>query len=328
MAIKIGIIGSGGIAWHHLDSLSKIGRTELIAICDVDKEKTTAVQKKFGGEVYFDFNKMFAEQPLDAVLICTPATVRYEPIAEAARRNIAIFCEKPPAFDLITARKIEEVLRKSNVLNSVGFMWRNSRIADRAKELIQGHTICLMRSVFLCNVTSNPNLADWFSLKERSGGPLLDQAIHLFDVSRYLLGDILSVQTFSNNLIVPKSEKVTIEDSHSLNLQFTSGVVGNHLHCWSYQGAAIARIELYGQELSLVLDYIANSIYGKVEDVKVNEKMDDNSYITELERFLDAVQQKEQSILRSSYKDAVKTLAVGIAANKSFQTKRIEKVVI
>ena len=76
------------------------------------------------------------------------------------------------------------------------------------------------------------------------------------------------------------------------------------------------------------MDYGANSIYGKVENVKVNEKMDDDPYITELERFLDAVEQKEQSILRSPYNDAVKTLAVGIAANKSFQTKKIEKVVI
>ena len=328
MAKKIGIIGLGTIASRHLDNLSKVGKTELIAICDVDKQKRAAVQKKFGGKVYFDFNKMLAEQPLDAVLICTPQTVRYEPIAEAARRNIAIFCEKPPAFDLITAKKTEEVLKRSKVLNSVGFMWRYNRITDRAKQLIQGHTISLMRSIFLCNVISNPNLADWFLLKERSGGPLLDQAIHLFDVSRYLLGDILSVQTFSNNLIVPKSEKVTIEDSHSLNLQFTSGVVGNHLHSWSYQGAAIARIELYGQKLCLVLDYFANSIYGKVENVKINERMDDDPYITELERFLDAVEQKEQSILRSPYEDAVKTLAVSIAANKSFQTKKIEKAII
>lgn len=327
MAIKIGIIGLGTIAWRHLNSLREVGKTELVAICDVDKQKTAAVQKEFGGKVYFDFNKMFAEQPLDAILICTPPTVRYEPIAEAARRNIAIFCEKPPAFDLITAKKIEEVVKKSKVLNSVGFMWRYNRITDRAKQLIQGHTISLMRSVFLCHVISNPNIPDWFLLKERSGGPLLDQAIHLLDVSRYLLGDILSLHTFGNNLVVPKSEKVTIEDSHSLNLQFTSGVVGNHLHSWSYRGS-IARIELYAQKLCLVLDYGANSIYGKVENVKVNEKMDDNPYITELERFLDAVEQKEQSILRSSYKDAVKTLAVGIAANKSFQTKKIEKVVI
>ena len=328
MGIKLGIVGLGTIASRHLDSLSKIGRTELTAICDVDKQKTAAVQKKFGGKVYFDFNKMFAEQPLDAVLICTPPTVRCEPIAGAARRNIAIFCEKPPAFDLITAKKIEEALKRSKVLNSVGFMWRYNRITDRAKQLIQGHTISLMRSVFLCDVISNPSIPDWFSLKERSGGPLLDQAIHLLDVSRYLLGDILSVHTFGNNLVVSKSEKVTIEDSHSLNLQFTSGVVGNHLHSWSYGGAAIARIELYGQKFCLVLDYFANSIYGKVENVEINERMDDDPYITELERFLDAVEQKEQSILRSSYKDAVKTLTVGITANKSFQTEKIEKVAI
>lgn len=328
MPVKVGIVGLGTIASRHLNNLSKIGRTELIAICDVDNQKAAAVQKEFGGRVYSDFNKMFAEEPLDAVLICTPQTVRYEPIAGAARRNIAIFCEKPPAFDLMTAKKAAGVINESKVLNSVGFMWRHNRIADRAKQLIQGHAISLMRSVFLCGVISNPSIPGWFLLKERSGGPLLDQAIHLLDASRYLLGDISSVHTFGNNLAVSKSEKVTIEDSHSLNLQFTSGVVGNHLHSWSYQGTAVARIELYGQGFCLVLDYFANSIYGKVENVKVSEEMDDDPYVTELERFLDAVQQKEQSILRSPYKDAVRTLAVGIAANKSFQTKKIERVFI
>ena len=325
--MRIGVIGLGIISSRHLDNLRSIGKAELAAVCDINKQKVDATRKKFGGKPYLDFKKMFDEQPMDAVLLCTPPTVRYEPIAVAAKKNISIFCEKPPAFDLKTVKKTEKVVKESRILNSVGFMWRYNKITDRAKELMKGHTISLMRSALLCGAALNPDLPGWFLLKECSGGPLLDQAIHLLDVVRYLLADIVKVQTFGNNLILPKSKRVTIEDSHSLNLEFSSGIVGSHLHSWSHRGW-VAKVEIYGENLSLIVDYAGNSIYGKSGNAEINEKMQDNPYMTELERFLDAVEQKEQILIRSSYNNAMKTLAVVIAANKSFRTGKIEKVII
>ena len=226
MNIKVGIVGLGTISKTHLNTLKSIKDVELVAVCDVDKQKVKDAQKEFGGEPYFDFNEMLKEQALDAILICVPQKVRYEPIESAVRKGLAIFCEKPPAFDMETARKVERVIKKSKVINSVGFMYRYSKITDMAKELIKGHTISMMRSTFLCSAGLNPNLPGWFLLKEHSAGPLLDQAIHFIDVERYILGDISRLQTFSNNLVLPKSSKVTIEDSHSVNLCFTSGVIG------------------------------------------------------------------------------------------------------
>jgi len=326
MAIRIGIIGAGGIGIKHLNDLKTIGRTEIKAICDIDEQKAKSAQETFGGETYLDFIKMLDAQALDAVLICTPQTVRYAPIKEAAVRGIPIFCEKPPAFSLDDARRVEQVLKEAPVINSVGFMWRYNRIMDRAKDLIKGHTVSLMRSALLCDAALNPSLPRWFLLKERSGGPLLDQAIHLLDASRYILGDIAYVQSFGNNLVLPKTGEVTVEDSHSLNLRFASGTIGNHLHSWSHRGW-VARIELYGNDIALTLDYAANSIYGNIKETRVQEKMSDDPYITELERFLDAVERKDQTILRSPYADAVKTLAVAIAANKSFGTGMVEQIV-
>jgi hypothetical protein len=63
-----------------------------------------------------------------------------------------------------------------------------------------------------------------------------------------------------------------------------------------------------------------------VGDAQIQEKMNDDPYTTELERFLDAVEKKEQTILRSPYVDAFKTLSVAIAANRSYKTGIVEKV--
>jgi myo-inositol 2-dehydrogenase/D-chiro-inositol 1-dehydrogenase len=145
------------------------------------------------------------EQTLDAVLICAPPTVRLEPIREAAERSIPYFCEKPSAFSLKEAKRIRRILQKTLVINSVGFMWQYHRIVDRAKELIKGCAISLMRSVLLDNAALTSDLPRWFLLKEPSGGPLVDQAIRLLDAARYVLGDIAYVQTFANNLVLPKT---------------------------------------------------------------------------------------------------------------------------
>jgi len=51
-------------------------------------------------------------------------------------------------------------------------------------------------------------------------------------------------------------------------------------------------------------------------------------YFRQVEQFLKAVEAKDQSLVRSSYEDAARTLAVTLAANKSLQSGQIEKVAV
>ena len=49
-------------------------------------------------------------------------------------------------------------------------------------------------------------------------------------------------------------------------------------------------------------------------------------YFRQVEQFVEAVKTNDQSLVRSSYADAFKTLAVTLAANRSLETRQIEPV--
>ena len=88
--IKIGIIGCGGIAnQKHLPSLKKFDeRAEIIAFCDIIRERAEKAAREYGGEgavVYSDYKELLADKKVqrDAVHVCTP-NVSHSPITVAA----------------------------------------------------------------------------------------------------------------------------------------------------------------------------------------------------------------------------------------------------
>jgi 3-hydroxyisobutyrate dehydrogenase-like beta-hydroxyacid dehydrogenase len=75
--IALGAIGVGNMGNSDLDQL--IGRTQVVAVCDIDSRHREQTQKKvndrYGGkgcEAYKDFRDLLARTDIDAVLVTTP----------------------------------------------------------------------------------------------------------------------------------------------------------------------------------------------------------------------------------------------------------------
>lgn len=79
----------------------------------------------------------------------------------------------------------------------------------------------LMQSRFFCNSLH----ADWWRKKEMSGGQLLEQVIHLFDLIIYFLGPIRQVHAFQSNLCHQHSQDYTVEDTSVACLLAESGAM-------------------------------------------------------------------------------------------------------
>ena len=321
--LKIGFIGVGGIAKRHIASLKHINRSEFVAFCDLVAERAQQAADENGGRAYTDFNEMLDKEELDAVFICTPPFVRAEPITAAASSGIAVFSEKPPAFDAEQGRIGLEAIQKAGVINNVGFMYRWKKAVEKAKELMAGKKLSAIRSAFICGPAVHLSLPGWFFIRDKSGGPLMDQAIHVLDIHRYIAGEVKLVHAFGNNQIQPKREDFTIEETIVMDLSFDNGVIGSHTHSWACD-VAIAQIELISDLSRVTIDLFTNSVFGKVEGVPIDEKMADDCYLTELDNFLKAVEAKEQNLLRSSYQDALNTCSVAWSGLKSIDTGEVQ----
>lgn len=325
--LKIGFIGAGRMGNHHAQLLSKMPtRAELTAVADVDVKLARQLSAVYGANAYHDYHEMLDKEALDAVFILTPPDVRLEPIQMACERMLHVFCEKPPACRIDEANQIADIIDTAGLINSVGFNYRWYKSVDRVRELLTGKAIACVQSIFTNNVALNPSQPKWTFIQENSGGPILEQAIHSLDIIRYVVGDIDSLSAFGGNPVLPKSEVFTIQDSHAINLYFASSAVGVHLHSWVVD-ETVVQLRLFGVNFDMTLDLIPpGSIQGTIRDESVDFKpTKDDPFVTQITGFLDAIERKDQSIIRSSYKDAVQTLAVTLAAIDSVSSSEADK---
>ena len=331
--IHVGFIGTGSISAAHLNYLKKRDDVAIEALCDINLEQVKKRQNEYGGKVFTDFTQMLDETQLDAVWLCTPPTVRKEPLIACAEKNIPVFCEKPVEHSLETATEIATGLarRKANV--QIGYVFRSMPGTQQLRKAVANDTIHLIQSFYCCNVSLAMSLPAWFYDKEKSGGPIVDQATHNLDLIRYLFGEIKEIYGMAHNAVREKGGDYTIDEVIGLMFVFKNGMIGSHLHTWvgeSWRNEFIISGErqLYRFNLNngtLVvertpqnLDIDSGSVLTEKKDRNLYFKQEPgNIYKYEDEQFLKQVITGDWSQNPSDYANGLKTLELTLACDKA-----------
>ena len=353
--LALAIIGAGSIGTRHLSNLEFIGGNRVVAVCDADDAQATKLASRAGARTYPSVDAMFdAERGLDAVLICVPPGIRRQVFERAAERNVAVFCEKPPADSLEHAHAVACIVRDSGILCMAGFNMRYLPPVQRLRELITGRPVNLVLSTYLSCPALTGGFRPWFFEKDRSGGPLVDQGIHLVDLMRYLVGEITSVHTLGNNVARPKGPGFTVEDTAVSTIRFESGAAGHHVHSWAAPWGATT-FAVNGPDFHLALEVSGSpGVFGTIGDpngegTAVRDEFPqrpsmgrgdsrstgapsdippDFMHYQEMATFLHAVRTGDTSGILSSYADGMRSLAVVLAMNRSVESGKVENVVV
>jgi len=317
--MKIAFIGAGGIAGNYRGSLKRLQRP-ITAICDINAERAAQVAGAENATAYIHHGEMLEKEKPEVVFICIPPGAHTTQVADAARTGAAVFVAKPIALDIDTANRTLDAIDKAGVLNQVGYMARYSDITAKAKEIIGEKELSMGFGRFLCRMGAGH---PWWGKFAISGGQMLEQSTHVFDLLRYFLGDVTEVQAFG---IKDVSKSIAdFEECTVCNLHFANGAVGNVTSTCVAGAPEGFAAELVGDNLylKLILDL---KLRGSVEGKQIDYDGVESGYFRQVEQFMQAVETNNQSLIRSSYADAVKTLAVTLAANCSLETGKVEKV--
>jgi len=316
--MKIGFIGAGGIARNYLNSLDKIEDANVTAICDLIVDTAEAAAKPRGAKVYTNYAEMLENEELDVVFTCIPPGAHKTQVVDSAQVAKAVFVAKPVAIDLDTAINTRNVIEKTGVINQVGYMARYSDITEKAKELVGERNLCMGFARFLCRMgPGHP----WWGKFAISGGQMLEQSTHVFDLLRYFIGDVEEVLAFGKKDIY----FADFEECTTCNLKFSSGAVGNVTSTCVARAPGGFATELVGNDLYLKFEHDFK-LQGNIEGDVIDYNGKESGYYRQVEQFIKAVKENKQELVRTDYADAVKTLAVTIAANKSIKSGKIEKV--
>ena len=187
--LRVGIIGCGGIAnGKHMPSLKKIDEIEMVAFCDIIKERAEKAAEKFGIEnagVYESYEEMIEKENLDVVHVCTPNKDHAPATIYALEHDCHVMCEKPMAKTYAEAKKMLDAHKKTGKKLTIGYQNRftmENRYLHEAVEngelgeIYFGEAEALRRRAV-------PTWGVFLDEEKQGGGPLIDIGTHALDLT-------------------------------------------------------------------------------------------------------------------------------------------------
>jgi len=230
--VKVGIIGCGGIAnGKHLPSLKKLEGIEMVAFCDIIKEKAEKAAKDYGtpdAAVYTDYKELLADKNIETVHVLTPNRSHSFITIDALEAGKHVLCEKPMAKTAAEAEAMLEASKRTGKLLSIGYQNRclpeNLCLKEKCEngelgEIYYAKALALRRRAV-------PTWGVFLNEFEQGGGPLIDIGTHALDLTLWCMDNYkpkmvvgtcykkLSSETRSGNIWGDwDPEKFTVEDS-------------------------------------------------------------------------------------------------------------------
>ena len=342
---KLALIGCGGIGGYHLDHFLQFKDiVQLVGWCDLIPERAEAFKKKAGcGEAYTDFRVMLDETKPDMVFVCVPPYCHGDIEFALIERGIHFFVEKPLALDLNLARQIRDAAEAKGLITASGFQCRYADdILDPAKQFCADNQIALVE----CSRIGGVPGVHWWRSKALSGGQAAEQTIHQFDIIRYLIGEPIEVFSYNARGFITEEEwpGYDTDDLSVTTCKFANGALCViSTGCYATSGNSFDSKIIFSTRDKRMEHKILGStlIYGEEapkEDagnggfiVKGDgalaaaggalEYRDTHDAGLLCDRtFIEAVITGDGSKIRSTYRDAFKSVAFTLACNKSMET--------
>jgi myo-inositol 2-dehydrogenase/D-chiro-inositol 1-dehydrogenase len=191
---KIGFLGAGYIAGVHASILARDERVEVAAVYDIKKRQATQLAQSVGASVAHSVAEVLAT--CDIIYITSPNTQHTELAILAAEERKHVFCEKPMATGVTDARRVLKAVERSDRVFQVGHNRRFAPVyAELKRMLTETHRAHSAHVKMNRGELLNPK---WTGDPKITGGFLYETTIHMFDMLRFLFGEVKSLQAIGS----------------------------------------------------------------------------------------------------------------------------------
>ena len=342
MALKVAVVGMGGIGNTHADCYQKDALAELVAVCDVKKDKADAAAEKFGVPAYYSLKEMLAAHPeIESVSVTTSGyengSWHYVPAMEALDAGKHVLVEKPISNDVREAREMVRFAAEKDLYLGCTLNHYFTTPAYEADALIKdgkiGEPVYILHKMGFDGSSatyggvSSPR---W----QRPYSHVKAFLAHPFSVMRHYGGNITHVQCFMDKPGVRKEADDLMYSINGVHVRFENGSIGYLL---SQRGDARFGLggwwsfEMAGTKGTFCIENCVEKLTywpGKEKEQDLQEPIVTNTGITDfgstfptrIHAFLeDVTNGVPKEHLRASGRDALATLEYTFAAIRSFE---------
>jgi myo-inositol 2-dehydrogenase / D-chiro-inositol 1-dehydrogenase len=221
--LRVACVGTGFIAGRHLAALSAFPDVEIVAVADAVRHRAEDAAARYGTRAYDDGAALLDTEELDAVWLCVPPFAHGPLEAAALARRLPFFVEKPLAVDLPTAEEIARGVAGSGLVTAVGYHWRHLELVRRAADVLEHGPAHLVTGYWLDRTPP----VSWWSERARSGGQVIEQTTHIFDLARLLVGEAETVTAVERAPSGQQGADGDVPTAAGALVTFASGAVGS-----------------------------------------------------------------------------------------------------
>ena len=324
---RVAFIGAGQRTVGHLVALSHIPDVEVVALADLDTARAKLTQEQANArrkadtppiqsKVFADYRQMLDAAAPDCLYLVLPPFVHGQLDHDVIDYGRPVLFEKPVALNVTLAHEIADHIRQKGIVNAAGFQMRYSSAVQKPAAMLAGQPIGMAISIRLSGLPGTP----WWRVQAKSGGMLVEQHTHAVDLMRYLCGEIESVYAVAANRFSQDVPNLDIFDMNAVTVRFASGapgIIGNS--CAASAGAAVFPphlVHVVARDMVLSVNTNKTVVHraGAAPEEFLPEQSD--NYVM-AKAFIDATRSGRQDGILSSFDDAVKTLGVTLACQRS-----------
>ena len=301
--MKIVQIGTGGWGKNHTRILSELG--VLVAICDVNFEKSKEYGEKYSVNYYQSLDELLKLEEFDGAFVVTPTSTHTEIAMKLLESKKHVFVEKPMTYKSEDGLKLAKLAEKNKVILTCGYIERFNPAVNVVKKMVENKKYGELVMLEFHRENRMP-------LHIKDVGIIYDTSVHDIDTANWLFNEMPQVvfarsgkirherEDFANIMLGYKNDKVAIISSNWITPK------------------KVRKFSAVCTEAIISSDFISQEII--VENDEKIEKIEKNKQeplLKEIQNFLDAIYNKTEQIVKSQ--EAVNVTKIAEAALLSSQ---------
>lgn len=230
--MKTAVVGCGFQGRLHVESLQRMPEVEVVAVCDVDETRSSAVASEFGvAATYTDYRSLLEAHALDLLTVCTMPNTHRDIALAGLETGANVLCEKPFAMNALEAAEMTQVAAAADRLLAIGFNMRFMGSATAIRRFVDagrlGLPICARGFMLADDV---PWWGRHYVKDISGGGALAATAVHMLDLVRWLVGNPLPITaTASMTTVFPRKRRAGAPASVVVDSYDTEDFIFGHV---------------------------------------------------------------------------------------------------
>ncbi len=315
-ALRVAIVGCGRMGQARWSAARQLG-AQVVVLSDSDLARARALAQQAPTAMVLETPAALPWESIDAVFVCTPPYQRGLIELQAIQNGIHVFMEKPIGLSAEQCLPLLQVLRENPVVTAVGYMNRYRSSMDEVRKLLADSEIRGVSGNWVCG----PYRVPWWDVRTMSGGPVNEQATHIIDLCRFLVGEITEVQAMAYPVT---TEKDRVEAA-AINLCFANNVLGSIFYSCAAEEKMI-ELRLFTAQEQIRLSGWDFSLSNE-QRAAAHPPADRNSiFVDEVQAFFEAITKGVTDTVRSNLFDAFETQRVIDTVRRSLHSRTVERV--